>query len=93
MTPESGRDAPSVQLPSPVPNVKDNSIAGETVVVEDSLVQTEQAEQELLETDPEGDGSSGEDDVVNDGDVEMQDLTADVGKGLEDISQMYGGDQ
>lgn len=90
LSPEDGRDVPQVPLPSPVPNAKECATIGETVIVDDSL---NQAEQELLETDPERDESSGDDDVVNDGDVEMQDLTADAGKGLEDIGQMYGDGQ
>ena len=90
LSPENGRDVPQVPMPSPVPNANECTTAGETVIIDDSLVQ---AEQELLETDPERDESSGDEDVVNDGDVEMQDLTADAGKGLEDISQMYGDGQ
>ena len=73
-------------VPSPVSEVKDAQVDGETVVIDDSLVQ---AEQELLESEQESEDSAGEDQVVNDGDVEMQDLTADAGKGLDDIAQMY----
>ena len=89
-TPENSREVGTVQLPSPVANTKDVGAAAETVIIDDSLVQDEQA---LLESDQDENVSSETDEAAGDGDVEMQDLTADAGDGLNGIAQLYNNEQ